>query len=214
MKKTLKLKTTEEWTVLTDTTDPSDIYHQPDKMANLYMSQGRIDETLPYIKSLIVLAFESNYTTKKIGLDSIETVIDEFYKINYPEIYLSKKDKILAAIENTKQIYKRNYFPYMRADWKHFPDNISHVYTPGCFRCHDGKHVSNDGKVISNDCNSCHIIISQTMNDGTVKTSLDGLEFKHPVDLAESLSQHLCTDVTGSRINYDYFNSIIFLLSR
>ncbi|MGQ9642343.1 MAG: NapC/NirT family cytochrome c [Ignavibacterium sp.] len=173
---------------------PSHIYHQPDKMANLYMSQGRIDETLPYIKSLIVLALESNYTTKKIGLDSIETVIDEFYKINYPEIYLSKKDKILAAIENTKQIYKRNYFPYMRADWKHFPDNISHVYTPGCFRCHDGKHVSDDGKVISNDCNSCHIIISQTMNDGTVKTSLDGLEFKHPVDLGESLSQHLCTD--------------------
>lgn len=173
---------------------PSHIYHQPDKMANLYMSQGRIDETLPYIKSLIVLALEGNYTTKKIGLDSIETVIDEFYKINYPEIYSSKKDQIISAIENTKQIYQRNYFPYMRADWKKFPDNIAHIYTPGCFRCHDGKHVSDDGKVISNDCNSCHIIISQTMNDGTVKTSLDGLEFKHPVDLGESLKQHLCTD--------------------
>ncbi|WP_337866015.1 NapC/NirT family cytochrome c [Ignavibacterium sp.] len=173
---------------------PSHIYHQPDKMANLYMSQGRIDETLPYIKSLIVLALEGNYTTKNIGLDSIETVIDEFYRVNYPEIYSTKKDKIQSAIENTKQIYQRNYFPYMRADWKQFSDNISHVYTPGCFRCHDGKHVSDDGKVISNDCNSCHIIISQTLNDGTVKTSLDGLEFKHPVDLGESLSQHLCTD--------------------
>lgn len=53
---------------------------------------------------------------------------------------------------------------------------------------------SDDGKVISNDCNSCHIIISQTMKDGTVKTSLDGLEFKHPVDMGETLKQHLCTD--------------------
>jgi hypothetical protein len=163
-------------------------------MANLYMSQGKIDESLPYIKSLIVMALEGNYTTRDIGLDSIETVIDEFYKVNYPEVYNSKKEKIEQAIESTKGIYKRNYFPYMRADWKHFPDNISHVYTPGCFRCHDGKHVSDDGKVISNDCKSCHLIISQTMNDGTVKTSLDGLEFKHPVDLGESLKQHLCTD--------------------
>ncbi|WP_304130340.1 NapC/NirT family cytochrome c [Ignavibacterium album] len=173
---------------------PSHIYHQPDKMANLYMSQRRIDEKLPYIKSLIVLALEGNYTTREIGLDSIRILIDEFYKINYPEIYNSKKEEIQQAIENTKQIYRRNYFPYMRADWKRFPDNISHVYTPGCFRCHDGKHISDDGKVISNDCNSCHIIISQKMNDGTVKTSLDGLEFKHPVDLGESLKQHLCTD--------------------
>lgn len=173
---------------------PSHIYHQPDKMANLYMSQGRIDESLPYIKSLIVLALEGNYTTREIGLDSIKTIIEDFYKVSYPEIYSSKKEKIFEAIESVRTIYKRNYFPYMRADWKKFPDNISHVYTPGCFRCHDGKHVSDDGKVISNDCNSCHIIISQKMNDGTVKTSLDGLEFIHPVDLGESLSQHLCTD--------------------
>lgn len=173
---------------------PSHIYHQPDKMANLYMSLGRIDASLPYIKSLVVLALEGNYTSKKIGLDSIETIIDEFYKINYPKIYLSRKEKIVQAIQATKKIYQRNYFPYMQADWKHFPDNISHVYTLGCFRCHDGKHISDDGKVISNDCKSCHLIISQTLNDGTVETSLNGLDFKHPVDLGESLNNHLCTD--------------------
>jgi hypothetical protein len=82
----------------------------------------------------------------------------------------------------------------MNADWKHFPDNISHVYTPGCFRCHDGNHISDDGKVISNDCNSCHKIISQTDNTGNTRVDLNGLKFQHPVDLGESIENHLCTD--------------------
>jgi hypothetical protein len=27
---------------------------------------------------------------------------------------------------------------------------------PGCFRCHDENHKSNDGKVIAQDCATCH----------------------------------------------------------
>ena len=27
------------------------------------------------------------------------------------------------------------------------------------FRCHDGEHVSNNGKVMRNDCNICHTVI-------------------------------------------------------
>jgi len=113
---------------------------------------------------------------------------------NYPEVYKFKNDAIQSSIETVKKIYARNYFPYMDANWKHFPDNISHIYSPGCFRCHDGKHVSDDGKIISNDCNSCHIIISQTDTKGNTEVNLTGLKFKHPVELGESLNDHLCTD--------------------
>ncbi len=49
-------------------------------------------------------------------------------------------------------------------------------------------------KLISNDCNSCHKIISQTDNSGNTRVDLDGLKFKHPVDLGESIEDHLCTD--------------------
>jgi nitrate/TMAO reductase-like tetraheme cytochrome c subunit len=173
---------------------PSHIFHQPDKMTNLYLQNKRIDESLPYIKSLVVEALEKNYSDKKVGLDSIRYSIENFYRINYPEIYRSKNSEINSAIISAQQIYDRNYFTYMQANWKKFPDNIAHTYTPGCFRCHDGKHFSDDGKVISKDCNSCHIIISQELPNGKKETSLEGLNFVHPVDFGESINEHLCTD--------------------
>ncbi|HEX7356374.1 MAG TPA: NapC/NirT family cytochrome c [Ignavibacteriaceae bacterium] len=173
---------------------PSHIYHQPDKMINEMLTKNKIDETLPFIKSISVEALEDNYTTKEQALENIKQKIDDFYLTNYPDVYKSKKNEIQSSIEIIKNIYSRNYFPYMNANWKHFPDNIAHTYTPGCFRCHDGNHVSDDGKVISNDCNSCHKIISQTDNAGVTRVDLNGLKFQHPVELGESIENHLCTD--------------------
>ncbi|MBE0539659.1 MAG: NapC/NirT family cytochrome c [Ignavibacterium sp.] len=173
---------------------PSHIYHQPDKMINEMLATNKIDETLPFIKSISVEALEDNYTTKEQALENIKQKINDFYLANYPDVYKTKKNEIKSSIEIIKNIYSRNYFPYMNANWKHFPDNIAHTYTPGCFRCHDGNHVSDDGKVISNDCNSCHKIISQTDNAGVTRVDLNGLKFQHPVELGESIENHLCTD--------------------
>jgi hypothetical protein len=44
----------------------------------------------------------------------------------------------------------------MKLNWQTHPNNLGHYYYPGCFRCHDGQHVSTDGRVISKDCNQCH----------------------------------------------------------
>jgi hypothetical protein len=38
--------------------------------------------------------------------------------------------------------------------WETHPDNPGHYYFLGCFRCHDGQHMSSDGKVISKDCHT------------------------------------------------------------
>ncbi|MBK7228956.1 MAG: NapC/NirT family cytochrome c [Ignavibacteriales bacterium] len=173
---------------------PSHIYHQPDKMMNENLTIGLVDVTLPYIKSIAVEVLEEDYKTKQQALESIEQRINDFYLSNYADIYNSKKDAIKQSIEVVKKIYSRNYFPYMNANWKHFPDNIAHTYTPGCFRCHDGNHVSDDGKVISNDCNSCHTIISQTDNSGNTRIDLNGLSFQHPIDLDKAEQLQLCTD--------------------
>jgi len=52
-------------------------------------------------------------------------------------------------------------FPEMKVYWKTHPNNIGHFYSQGCFRCHYGNQVSKDGKTISKDCNSCHIVLNQ-----------------------------------------------------
>jgi len=173
---------------------PTHIFNQPDQVMDADLANGQIDVSLPFIKSISVDALEDKYSTKEQALEAIAQRINNFYMANYPEVYKFKNDAIQSSIETVKKIYARNYFPYMDANWKHFPDNISHIYSPGCFRCHDGKHVSDDGKIISNDCNSCHIIISQTDTKGNTEVNLTGLKFKHPVELGESLNDHLCTD--------------------
>jgi hypothetical protein len=37
-----------------------------------------------------------------------------------------------------------------------YPDNLGHITSSGCFRCHDGGHTAKDGTTINADCESCH----------------------------------------------------------
>lgn len=42
--------------------------------------------------------------------------------------------------------------------WKTFPNHTGHADTPGCFRCHDGKHFNDKGEVIRLQCTLCHAL--------------------------------------------------------
>jgi hypothetical protein len=80
----------------------------------------------------------------------------------------------------------------MKLDWKTHPNNIGHFYFTGCFRCHDGQHVSSDGRVIRKDCDTCHSMLGEQ----EVATSLiasKGAPFKHPVEIGD-LTQVSCSD--------------------
>jgi len=173
---------------------PSHIFNPADKSVNLSLSMEKIDVSLPYIKSIAVEALEFPYSTKEVGLDSIKTFIENFYQINYPELSQLKTESIEKSIVEIQKIYQRNYFPKMNSNWRAFPNHISHLYDTGCFRCHDNKHVSDDGKVISKDCTLCHSIIEQVTPDGEQYISLSGLEFIHPVDLDKSIKEQECVD--------------------
>jgi len=40
-----------------------------------------------------------------------------------------------------------------------YPDNQGHWLWPGCFRCHDGRHVAPDGTTLPSDCGqTCHTL--------------------------------------------------------
>jgi len=173
---------------------PSHIYHPSGKSMNRFMSIDAIDSDLPYIKSIGITALEKLYTKKEIALDSIKLIINDFYQNNYPEIAKRKKESIEKSIKEIQNIYYRNYFPEMNVSWKKFPNHIGHMYSPGCFRCHDGNHVSDDGKVLSKDCNVCHTILAQQYERDTVRVSLGGIEYEHPVDIGNSWKEMNCSD--------------------
>jgi len=153
---------------------------------------GHIDPSLPYIKKVAVDLLNRSYKTKEEGLNGIARGIEEFYARNYPLVARDKAAAIRQAIERVQDIYARNFFPSMKVKWNTYPDHIGHFYSPGCFRCHDGRHKSPEGKVISKDCNLCHIVLSQKQENIKPGTKVKG--FIHPKDIGDALYAMNCSD--------------------
>ena len=129
-----------------------------------------------------------SYPTEDEAVRSIASTLDGFYKSNYSQLYGQKGEAIKGAVSETQRIFKTYFFPEMRTNWATHPNNIGHLHSSGCFRCHDGEHVSDSGKVIRNDCNICHTVIYDSENPAA---SVKIAGFQHPVDLG-ALSDRKC----------------------
>ncbi len=117
------------------------------------------------------------------------------FQTNYPDLYSQRKEAIKAAIAEVQQIYETNFFPEMKVNWRTHPNNIGHFYYRGCFRCHDGKHVSQEKKVIQKDCEICHTILGQEEGRKLI-TDIKGPGFRHPVEIGD-LMEATCSDCHG-----------------
>ncbi len=171
---------------------PSHVYTPPDLSVDRGITGRSIDPTLPYIKQQGVQVLTADYKTSDEAQQAIATNINKFYREKYPQIASSKAASINGSIAELQRIYRTTFFPDMKVNWKTHPNNIGHFYFQGCFRCHDGNHVSKDGKVISKDCNSCHTVIEQ-VEGGTHIAQIPAQTFKHPVDIGD-ISAANCSD--------------------
>lgn len=159
---------------------PAHVYLPPDVALDQSLAAGRLDPSLPYLKRQAVAALNQPYATENEAIKAIATSLDDFYRTNYGELYGNKGELVKGAISETQRIYQTYFFPEMKTNWQSHPNNIGHLYSSGCFRCHDGEHVSKTGKVISNDCGICHTVLSDSARPASV---LKTLSVQHPVDL-------------------------------
>jgi hypothetical protein len=152
---------------------PAHKYGKPDSAIDLAMGLGRIDPKVPNIKKNAVSVLVQKYTSETEAAEKIATTLANQYP-NDP--------RIRPIIDVVQQIYRDNFFPEMKADWKSYPDNIGHKDWPGCFRCHDGQHKTADGKqsIKANDCNACHVIVAQGSGAELDKLNPKGEPFAHP----------------------------------
>jgi len=171
---------------------PTHIYVPPDRAVDESLLARRIDPELPFVKQQAVAALTAGYNNTDAALQGIATAMRDFYASKYPDLEGRKGLELRAAVAEVQRIYRSTTFPEMKLDWKTHPNNIGHFYFTGCFRCHDGQHVSKEGRVVSKDCEVCHTVLEQE-EGGTPITSVKGVAFKHPVDLGD-ISQATCSD--------------------
>jgi hypothetical protein len=153
---------------------PTHIFRSPNEALDTSLSLGRIDPAIPFIKKNAAAALVQPCKTEAEGLAKIA----EKLAAAYPQE--KEAPRIQNAIAEVQRIFRQNFFPDMKVNWRVYPDNIGHLNWPGCFRCHDGEHVSDAGKTISTKCITCHIVIAQGPGTMPETLSAKGLEFQHP----------------------------------
>jgi nitrate/TMAO reductase-like tetraheme cytochrome c subunit len=129
----------------------------PEEAIDQAISKDLIAGDLPFIRQKTVELLSQPYPDQQAGFAAL-TTLPAFYQENYPEIYAERQVEIEAVVGVMHEIYSLIVFPEQKIDWQTHPDNLGHTDSPGCFRCHDGKHMTSTGEAIRLECNLCHSV--------------------------------------------------------
>jgi hypothetical protein len=130
----------------------------PERAVNERMASGEIPPTLPFVRREAVKALKAGYASQEAAGDAIARALREFYRAQASDVYMSRRQDVEKAVQATTGVYRRNVFPEMNVQFGTYASNIGHIDFPGCFRCHDGNHKTQDGKEIGQDCDTCHTV--------------------------------------------------------
>jgi nitrate/TMAO reductase-like tetraheme cytochrome c subunit len=138
----------------------------PHEAVDQAIMDGLIDSKSPFIRAKAVEVLEQPYNSVGEAYNAIDSLAD-FYTMSRPSSWTESVGNTLpsldSSLETIKDIYSATNFPEMSQNWQTNPNNARHTPFLGCFRCHDGKHVSVDEsgqelEAISVKCNLCHTV--------------------------------------------------------
>ncbi len=152
---------------------PAHTFQPASREVNAAIADGRIDKSLPFAKreALRVLT-EGNYDSHEAARAGIATAFADFYRTHHAEVAAAKATEIAAAGKALGDIYSWNVFPKMKVTWGTYVNHIGHEESPGCFRCHDKKHVADDGSKIGAGCKTCHTLLADGEEDPEILQAL------------------------------------------
>jgi len=129
----------------------------PDKAVDNALANKQIDQGIPFIRKNAIATLSGKYATDDEGVQAIRKM-EKTYQDAYEDYYLTHKEEVQQAVETLAQIYLDTNFREQKVNWETHPNNLGHSAWPGCWRCHDGQHVTEAGKAIRLECNVCHSI--------------------------------------------------------
>lgn len=174
---------------------PSHNYQTPIFAINNAITAGNIPKELPDVKYMAMEVMNGEYPTEDSAMRAIEASMHEYYSMMYEDVYADNLGLIQKAIAGIQDEFKKNIFPEMKVNWDVYPNHIGHLEFNGCFRCHNDRHSSRVGKVISMDCNLCHTIVAQGTPDNmqVVAGINESLDFYHMNDPNQGWKGKLCS---------------------
>jgi hypothetical protein len=184
---------------------PTHIYLPPEIALDRELAAGRISRDLPWVKKVAFDALTKPYPSKEAAHAGIRDALTAFYREQQPEVERRAPGAVTQAVTNVTAIYDRSVFPKMNVTWSTYASNIGHRDWPGCFRCHDGRHVTPDGRALSNECTICHTMptrselmpLGTAPPAGTLNWHIWPLEGKHaelPCTRCHSAGKRMSSD--------------------
>lgn len=122
-----------------------------------YMARGVIDPSIPDIHTKGVEVLSNPYENQDVAMIAIAG-LENYYKTYHADYYSANKTLVDKAIVQIQKIYTETVFAKHKINWETHPNNLGHINSPGCFRCHDGQHLTVEQEAIRLECNLCHSI--------------------------------------------------------
>jgi hypothetical protein len=132
-------------------------FPSPEDLIHDAMATGALSTELPAAKRYMEDLLTASYADREEALQSVDEVRVQ-YEASYPEVARTQQAEIEQAAALAREFLERLVFEEPGVTWRDFPNQAAHKDFPGCFRCHDGKHLSADGESIRLHCNICHSI--------------------------------------------------------
>ena len=140
-------------------------FKSPDLSVDEALSLNRVDPNIPFIHKKAVEVLSARYSSFDEANKAIDG-LDQYYRQTFPDYYNGGAAAIQSAISYIKTTYSQLVFPTQDLSWTTHPDNLGHKDSAGCFRCHDGKHLTADNKnTIRLECNICHTLPQVAVGD-------------------------------------------------
>jgi hypothetical protein len=134
-------------------------FRNPTTVVDEAIRTGKIDRTLPDAKARAVALIDAlgEITGEpKARAEKVDKLIaDATAKAAAPPDRKPAEQKFNQAM---REILLAASFQEKGFSWKSFPNHTGHSDTPGCFRCHDGKHYNDKGEAIRLQCTLCHAL--------------------------------------------------------
>lgn len=147
------------------TMDCTDCHNRPshtfaasaERAVDKAIADGQIPRALPFVRREVVKALKAEAATSDEALAGIDRSLRAFYASDQVAARPAPVD-LERTVKVAKALHGGNVFPQMNITWGTYKNNIGHMDSPGCFRCHDEEKKTAEGKTISQDCESCHVM--------------------------------------------------------